>query len=330
MFCTKCGSLLDEGARFCGNCGTPVEAQEVPKAEKPDGESDGFHKTSDATHPGKSDVPENEYTVWESGMRETGEISPTGSRKRNQNSSYGQRKGTSGQKNGGRKKKDLWEEESYDEEYEQQAKKEKAVFIALSVVIVILVAAIVAGIVLLVGGEQENRQAPQLNEQLRKELEKDDQKKTEEITEDMEEEVTPEITSQPEEDAETDSNRQVTPNPTVQAQNTPTPTALLTPTPEVVEEVSDDYILPYSSSQYITEADLAGLSEWEIRVARNEIYARHGRIFTSSDLAEYFSQKSWYIPTIPADQFDNSYLNSIEIANLQVITQYEADHNLNQ
>ncbi|MFQ6804077.1 MAG: YARHG domain-containing protein [Lachnospiraceae bacterium] len=67
-----------------------------------------------------------------------------------------------------------------------------------------------------------------------------------------------------------------------------------------------------------------------MRVARNEIYARHGRIFTSPDLAEYFSQKSWYVPSIPADQFDNSYLNSIEIANLQVITQYEADHNLNQ
>ncbi len=25
MFCKKCGTLIEEGTRFCGNCGTPVE-----------------------------------------------------------------------------------------------------------------------------------------------------------------------------------------------------------------------------------------------------------------------------------------------------------------
>ena len=308
MFCKKCGSPLDEGAKFCGNCGTPVDAQGTQNTQsprKPDGYTTGVHRT------------------YEQSPKDQGD------------SLSEQRPDKYGRQDSGKKKKDFWEEESYDEEYERQAKREKRIFIILSVVIVILVAAIIVGVVLLVRGEQENRQAPQLNEQLREGLEKDDQE-AEDTTEDPEEEVTPEITQEP--DTETDSNRQVTPNPTEAAQNTPTPTATPTPTPtatptptpEVVEEVSGDFILPQSSVQYITNADLAGLSEWEIRVARNEIYARHGRIFTSPDLAEYFSQKSWYVPSIPADQFDNSYLNSIEIANLQVITQYEADHNLNQ
>ena len=184
------------------------------------------------------------------------------------------------------------------------------------------------------GGEQENRQAPQLNEQLREELEKDDQEAEghhggsggrsdpgDHAGAGYGDRFQPAGGRQiPRKRHRTRQLLPPHPHPP------PTPT----PTPEVVEEVSGDYILPQSSVQYITNADLAGLSEWEIRVARNEIYARHGRIFTSPDLAEYFSQKSWYVPSIPADQFDNSYLNSIEIANLQVITQYEADHNLNQ
>ena len=68
----------------------------------------------------------------------------------------------------------------------------------------------------------------------------------------------------------------------------------------------------------------------QIRIARNEIYARHGRIFKSDDLADYFASKSWYTPSVSADQFDNSYLNSIEIENLKLITAYEKAHNLNQ
>ena len=72
---------------------------------------------------------------------------------------------------------------------------------------------------------------------------------------------------------------------------------------------SGDYVIPDSSTRYLTNADLNGLSEWQIRIARNEIYARHGRIFKSDDLADYFASKSWYTPSVSADQFDNSYLN---------------------
>nr|MCR4722870.1 zinc-ribbon domain-containing protein [Eubacteriales bacterium] len=30
MYCTKCGEQLEEGAKFCGKCGTPVNAETQP------------------------------------------------------------------------------------------------------------------------------------------------------------------------------------------------------------------------------------------------------------------------------------------------------------
>ena len=64
-----------------------------------------------------------------------------------------------------------------------------------------------------------------------------------------------------------------------------------------------------------------------LRLIRNEIFALHGRIFSSQDLADYFSQKSWYVPTYSPEEFDAnmfSYLNDYEEANLNVIMNYEA------
>lgn len=49
-----------------------------------------------------------------------------------------------------------------------------------------------------------------------------------------------------------------------------------------------EYILPYSNTRYLTDGDVAGLSKDEIRIAINEIYARHGRIFQTEDLNVFF------------------------------------------
>lgn len=58
----------------------------------------------------------------------------------------------------------------------------------------------------------------------------------------------------------------------------------------------------------------------ELRIIRNEIFARHGYIFKSEDLAEYFGKKKWYKP-----QFDNvdSYLTVDEKEYIKVILQAE-------
>jgi hypothetical protein len=95
-----------------------------------------------------------------------------------------------------------------------------------------------------------------------------------------------------------------------------------TPTPTAVK-LTGGYILPDSSSRYLTAADLQGLSAAQLRLARNEIYARHGRMFTSPDLISYFSGKSWYHGTIPADSFDESTLNTYERHNVTLIQEAE-------
>lgn len=81
------------------------------------------------------------------------------------------------------------------------------------------------------------------------------------------------------------------------------------------------------SSRYIDVSELYNYDLGQLRLIRNEIFALHGRIFNSQDLADYFSQKSWYVPTYAPEDFDANmfdYLNDYEAANLQVIMDYEA------
>lgn len=86
---------------------------------------------------------------------------------------------------------------------------------------------------------------------------------------------------------------------------------------------SGSYILPKSSSAYLTDADVKNLSSQQLMLARNEIYARHGYIFRDSSLRSYFSGKSWYKGTVKADDFSSSVFNKYEIANIKLIQQYE-------
>ena len=91
--------------------------------------------------------------------------------------------------------------------------------------------------------------------------------------------------------------------------------------PEFAMETGE-YILPTSDTAYLTDADVAGLSKEQIRLAINEIYARHGRIFEAEDLNQYFSSQSWYTPLYTADEFtamESSLLNDYEKANIQFL-----------
>lgn len=86
----------------------------------------------------------------------------------------------------------------------------------------------------------------------------------------------------------------------------------------------DYFILPYSDSIYYTQADLAVLSKEELRLARNEIYARHGRLFEAEDLNQYFSAQPWYDGYLSQSEFDDSVLNAYEKENLLTIKAVEA------
>ena len=81
----------------------------------------------------------------------------------------------------------------------------------------------------------------------------------------------------------------------------------------------DDYILPEAQNHIYTQEELSDLTREELRIARNEIYARHGRKFKSDDLNSYFSGKSWYRPSVDGDAFDDSVLNESETGNLAAV-----------
>lgn len=84
------------------------------------------------------------------------------------------------------------------------------------------------------------------------------------------------------------------------------------------EHVEEPYEL---NSRLLTENDLLGKSKFDLRIMRNEIYARHGYLFKSSDLQEYFSQKPWYRGTT----YDAGEImfNDIEKKNIEFIKNHE-------
>ena len=93
--------------------------------------------------------------------------------------------------------------------------------------------------------------------------------------------------------------------------------------------ITTDYVLADSSSTYLSESDLVGLSAQELKIARNEIYARHGRTFNDSELQAYFDSCSWYSGTVSPDDFDTDVLNEYELENLSTIRAYESEMGYN-
>lgn len=80
-----------------------------------------------------------------------------------------------------------------------------------------------------------------------------------------------------------------------------------------------EYIFPNSHQVYLKESELLNLSDDALRLAKNEIYARHGRRFQDQDLQIYFEGKSWYHGTVEASAFDESVFNQYEKANVVLI-----------
>ena len=90
------------------------------------------------------------------------------------------------------------------------------------------------------------------------------------------------------------------------------------------EDSTSEYILPESDSRKLTKSDLYGLSKEELRIARNEIYARHGRRFQDEELQEYFDEQDWYDGYIdPEDFVDSQMLSKLERRNAKFILKFE-------
>lgn len=86
------------------------------------------------------------------------------------------------------------------------------------------------------------------------------------------------------------------------------------------------YILPESNTRLLTRDELTGLTKEQLRLARNEIFARHGMIFGVDDLDAHFGSKSWYNPTVAASEFyDKVEMSLIEEENITLIQQVESE-----
>lgn len=80
----------------------------------------------------------------------------------------------------------------------------------------------------------------------------------------------------------------------------------------------DGFIFPDSHQRLLGVAELRRLSPEQLRIARNEIFARRGRYFRDPALSAYFSRFSWYRPTA----WDVK-ISAIEEANIKLIQSME-------
>ncbi|WP_329887692.1 YARHG domain-containing protein [Pseudoramibacter sp. HA2172] len=88
-------------------------------------------------------------------------------------------------------------------------------------------------------------------------------------------------------------------------------------------QIGNSEIFPTSSSTRLSSGDLTGLSAKTLNYARNEIYARNGRLFDSGELQSYFNNKSWYNGTTLPGDFDEDSLSSVEKYNVQLLKSRE-------
>ena len=72
-----------------------------------------------------------------------------------------------------------------------------------------------------------------------------------------------------------------------------------------------------------SENDLSSLSAKELTYLRNSMYARHGCVFKSQELNNYFKQFGWYRPDASVTDVA---LNSVERANVEFILNYQKEN----
>lgn len=124
------------------------------------------------------------------------------------------------------------------------------------------------------------------------------------------------------EDKQNQSNDN-SPNVTVNVRNDPPPApqqkeVIIIRDPIPPDLANGGFIFYNSSYTYLTKAQIIKLTNFKLGIARNEIYARHGYIFSLKQFRAYFNSQSWYKPTTTTVT-----LNSIETYNVDLIKSEE-------
>ena len=82
----------------------------------------------------------------------------------------------------------------------------------------------------------------------------------------------------------------------------------------------NNYLMPFSSRRLITLDDIREYQPIYIDYIRNEIFARHGYIFSKLEYSRFFESKEWYKKN---SNFSDSDLNSIELQNVEFLKKYK-------
>lgn len=110
---------------------------------------------------------------------------------------------------------------------------------------------------------------------------------------------------------------QATPNTTPQTTPKPLPTdppVVAKTTPPVADAAyAEQKVL---AGERLGPSIIAGLPKPRLRLLRNTVYARHGRVFDSTDLRVYFNRQSWYQPS---NNYKDSMLTASDRANIETI-----------
>ena len=94
------------------------------------------------------------------------------------------------------------------------------------------------------------------------------------------------------------------------------------------------FVFPNSDEEKLTEEEIEDMLDesddpaWDIRIAINELYARHGRIFDTPEIRKYLESQDWYEGTIEGEEFDknqNEYLSDVEIYNRDLLSRYREE-----
>lgn len=78
-------------------------------------------------------------------------------------------------------------------------------------------------------------------------------------------------------------------------------------------------LIENSSSTYLSDSDICWMTPEQLRYAKNEIYARHGRKFDDAELQKWFDEQDWYNGTIEPEDFNDRVFSAIEKANILLI-----------
>ncbi|NOT58622.1 MAG: protein kinase [Acidobacteria bacterium] len=75
------------------------------------------------------------------------------------------------------------------------------------------------------------------------------------------------------------------------------------------------------NGELVTEKDLAGLSASELRLLRNAVFARHGRVFDTPGLQKFYASRAWYKENAA---YSDELLTTIDRDNLKMMIDAEA------